>query len=320
MPTGQPTPTTQAPLPPNNPRHKSLMALSPSGQGHLAMLSFSMLVSLSFSLGHIVAKDIAPAALNGVRFALAVLTLVVLSRALNVPIAPVFKRFWRFGLMGALMAVYFITMFEALRITTPVSTAAVFTLTPLMAAGFGLLIAGQHSGRWTLIALTIGALGAIWVIFRADINALMRFEIGKGELLFTLGALAHALVPPLARRLAHDAKPLQNALGTVLGALLVTAIYGAKDLWNTDFQSLAPAVWLVIAYLAVVTTAGTFFLLQFASQKLPAGKVMAYTYLVPSWVVLWEFLFYGATQPALLMAGVGATLLALAMLLRGEAS
>ncbi|MCK0137898.1 DMT family transporter [Aliiroseovarius sp. F47248L] len=295
------------------------MALSSSRQGHLAMLSFSALVSLSFSFGHIVAKEITPTALNTVRFALAALVLFGLARVLRISVRPVFTGFWRFGLMGGLMAVYFITMFEALRVTTAVSTAAVFTLTPLMAAGCGLLIAGQRSGRWTLIALTIGAVGAVWVIFRADIGALMRFELGRGEALFSVGALAHALVPALARKLASDVKPLQTSLGTVLGALIVTGLYGFGDLVHTDFSALRPAVWMVIAYLAVVTTAGTFFLVQYAAQRLPAGKVMAYTYLVPSWVVLWDFLFYGTTPPALLLAGVAATLLALAMLLRGEA-
>ena len=169
-------------------------------------------------------------------------------------------------------------------------------------------------------ALTIGAIGAIWVIFRADLDAVRRFEVGRGEALFTLGALAHALVPSLSRKLAHDMKPLQTSIGSVMGALIVAGIYGFRDVVSTDYAALSSTVWLVIAYLAIVTTAGTFFLVQYASQRLPAGKVMAYTYLVPSWVVMWEFLFNGATQPLALMAGVVATLLALVMLLRGEAS
>ncbi len=316
MRTGQPTPTTPAqPL-----RSKSPPALLPAWQGHLAMLSFSMLVSLSFTFGHIVARDMAPAALSTVRFALAALLLMAVAKVMRVPLAPVFHRFWRFGLMGGLMAIYFITMFEALRVTSAVSTAAVFTLTPLMAAGFGYVIARQYASRWTLIALTIGAVGAVWVIFRADLNALLRFEIGFGEALFTIGAFAHAMVPALARKLAHDVKPVQTSIGTILGALIVTAIYGAPDLIATNYAALRPAVWLVIIYLAVAATAGSFFLLQFAAQRLPAGKVMAYTYLVPSWVVLWDLLLISNTQPLTLLLGIGATLLALLMLLRAEAS
>ena len=45
--------------------------MSPQLLGHLAMLAFSALVAGSFSLGSLVANDIAPAALNAVRFVLA---------------------------------------------------------------------------------------------------------------------------------------------------------------------------------------------------------------------------------------------------------
>ena len=41
------------------------------------------------------------------------------------------------------MAAYFVLMFEALAITDPVSTGAVFTLTPLMSAIFGYLLMRQ---------------------------------------------------------------------------------------------------------------------------------------------------------------------------------
>ena len=45
--------------------------MSNAARGHLAMLVFSALVAGSFSLGVMIANDIAPAALNALRFALA---------------------------------------------------------------------------------------------------------------------------------------------------------------------------------------------------------------------------------------------------------
>lgn len=284
------------------------------------MLTFSLLVSLSFTFGHLVAGEITPAALNSVRFAIAALTMLGFAFVMGVPIKPIFQRFWRFAIIGGLMGVYFITMFESLRVTSAVSTAAIFTLTPLMAAGFGLLLAGQRASRLSLVALTIGAIGALWVIFRGDLEAFLKFQIGRGEALFMIGALAHALVPGLLRRLAPNELPLQSSIATILGALLIASLYGARDLIETDYASLRPLVWMVIGYLALITTGGTFFLLQYANKRLQAGKVMAYTYLVPSWVVLWDFLLYGKTQPVLLLAGVGATLVALLMLLKGDAT
>ncbi|WP_425037438.1 DMT family transporter [Primorskyibacter sp. S187A] len=278
------------------------------------MLSFSLLVSLSFFFGHFIAQEIEPGVLMALRFALA--TAMLWGVLLWFGARPVWVRFWRFALVGALMALYFITMFEALARTSAVSTAAVFTLTPLMAAGLGWLISRQTTNMWVLTALLIGGVGALWVIFRADLDALLRFEIGTGEAIFFFGALAHAAVPALLRSYCQDVTPLQSSFGTTLGALLVTCVYAAPEIVITPFASLSAQVWWVLAYLAIVTTALTFFLLQYASKRLPGTKVMAYTYLVPSWVLLWD-VSVGRWPSPMILLGLAATLLALLMLLRG---
>jgi hypothetical protein len=43
---------------------------------------------------------------------------------------------------------------------------------------------------------------------------------------------------------------------------------------------------------------------------------MAYTYLVPSWVALWELVLHGLVQPGLVLVGVAMTVLALGLLLK----
>jgi len=280
------------------------------------MLGFSILVSLSFFFGQFIAHDIDPAVLMTLRFAVAGLVLWGLLWATGA--APVWRGFWRFLLIGGCMAIYFITMFEALRRTSAVSAAAVFTLTPLIATGFGLLLLRQRTGPYVMVALCIGALGALWVIFRADLDALLRFRIGPGEAIFTIGAVAHAAVPALIRKLCYDISPLQSSLGASLGALVVTGVYAAPDMLTTPWATLPLQVWLVLIYLAVVTTAVTFFLLQFASTRLPGPKVMAYTYLVPSWVVLSEIVLRGSWPAPALSWGIGGTILALVLLLRRD--
>ena len=74
--------------------------------------------------------------------------------------------------------------------------------------------------------------------------------------------------------------------------------------------------WASLFYLAVVATAVTFFLLQHGSLHLPAPKVMAYTYLTPSWVIGWEFILTGGLPRAVIFVGVGMSVLSLLMLLR----
>jgi len=280
------------------------------------MLAFSMLVSLSFFFGKFIAKDIDPSVLMALRFALASVVVYIALKAVG--LAPILTSFWRFLLIGGCMALYFITMFEALRLTSAVSTSAVFTLTPLLAAGFGWIFVHQRPRPWLLSALLVGAAGAIWVIFRADLAALLRFEIGPGEAIFLIGTIAHGAVPALLQRFCKDVTALQSAFGTTIGALIVTCAWAAPDIIATDYIALPSRVWWVLAYLAIVTTAGTFALLQYASKCLPGPKVMAYTYLVPTWVVLSEIVVLGTYPAPLIFLGIAATLAALLMLLRAE--
>ena len=60
----------------------------------------------------------------------------------------------------------------------------------------------------------------------------------------------------------------------------------------------------------------TFVLLQYATLRLPAAKVMAYTYLVPSWVILWEIALHGDLPLGLVLVGVAMTVLSLWLLLK----
>ena len=155
--------------------------------GHLSMILFAALIAGSFSLGALAAPHIESAALNAIRFSLATILMGIacittLRKAIALPPAP-----WRFLILGAPMALYFITMFVALKITDPVSTGAVFTLGPFMAAGFGYPILGQKSGPVVLASLAIAAAGSIWVIFKGDLQALLGFRIGRGEIIFFFG-------------------------------------------------------------------------------------------------------------------------------------
>ena len=73
---------------------------------------------------------------------------------------------------------------------------------------------------------------------------------------------------------------------------------------------------MTLAYVAIAASAMTFVLLQYATLRLPAAKVMAYTYLVPSWVILWEIALHRAVPPVLVLAGMTMTGLALWLLLK----
>ena len=220
--------------------------------------------------------------------------------------------------MGGLLAIYFVLMFEGLKTAAPVSTAAVFTLTPLMAAGFGWALLRQRMTPRMAVALLIGAAGALWVIFRADLAALLSFRIGKGEAIYFWGCMAHALYTPMVRKLNRGEPTVVFTFGTLLAGCIILLIYAWSDLWATDWMNLPPIVWITLIYISIFASAATFVLLQYATLRLPSSKVMAYTYLSPSWVILWETALGNSAPPGLVLGGVVLTIVALGLLLRDE--
>ena len=284
--------------------------------GHLAMLGFSILVAGSFALGALAANAISPVALNALRFwiAVAIMGAAVLATTGLTPGA--MRAPWRYLLLAGFFVLYFVLMFEGLKTAPPVSAAAVFTLTPVMAAGFGWLLLRQVLTPRMALALGIGALGALWVIFRADLAALLRFQIGKGEAIYFWGCMAHALYTPLVRKLNRGEPAIVFTFGTLLAGAAILTVWGWADIRATDWTALPGIVWITIFYTAIFASAATFTLLQFAAMRLPSSKVMAYTYLTPSWVIVWDLALGGTAPPVLVLAGVALTGVALVMLLK----
>lgn len=284
--------------------------------GHLAMLAFSALVAGSFALGSKAANLLDPAALNALRFSLATALIGIVGLALGRIDRSQAQAPWRYLILGGLLSAYFVLMFEGLKTAPPVSAAAVFTLTPVMAGGFGFLVMRQIMTARMALALAVGAIGALWVIFRADLNAAMAFEAGRGEVIYFWGCVAHALYAPMVPRLNRGETPLAFTFWTLLAATLILWTLGGPALIQMDWSTIPGIVWVTILYTAIAATAATFVLLQFASLRLPAAKVMAYTYLTPSWVILWQVALDGQVPPPLILGGVGLSVLALLLLLR----
>lgn len=289
--------------------------MTEGARGHLAMLVFSVLISGSFSLGSNIADRIEPGALTAVRFLVAVVALLPIALAIGVPRVALQAQ-WRHMILGGLYGIYFVLMFEALKIADPVSTAAVFTLVPILSAAVGRGLLGQRTAGVEALALTVGAIGALWVIFRADLGALIAFDLGRGEQIFAIACIAHGVYTPLVRKLNRGEPVAVFATATLFWGFVIVAIYAIPQIGATDWSALAWDVWAVIFYLAIFASVASVMLVQFAALRLPAGKVMAYTYLLPSWVLVWELVQGASAPPVSVLAGLALTVMALLILLR----
>jgi drug/metabolite transporter (DMT)-like permease len=287
-------------------------------RGHLAMLAFSALVAGSFSLGAMAAPFVDPAAITVLRFALAGALVGAAAQASGSISSASFRAPWRYAILGVLLGSYFLLMFWGLQTATAVPMAAVFTLTPLMAAGFGWLLLRQVTTSRMAFALIVGAIGALWVIFRGDLAAALQLQVGRGEAIYFVGCIAHAIYTPMVRKLNRGESALVFTFGMMLAGFVLLSFWGARAVVATEWRALPGIVWICLLYVSVAASAMTFVLLQYATLRLPSAKVMAYTYLVPAWVILWEIALGRAAPPLIVLGGVVLTVIALLLLLKEE--
>jgi drug/metabolite transporter (DMT)-like permease len=178
---------------------------------------------------------------------------------------------------------------------------AMLLFSALVAGSFslGALAANEISplaltaARFVIATVLVGALLAARGQFRVELlSAAARLSRGEGTLMFSFFVL--------------------------LGASALLLLAGVADLIATPWRDLPAIVWVTLAYVSVAATAVSVVLLQYASLRLPASKVMAYTYLLPSWVILWEVALGRPLPAALVFVGVGMSVLALGLLLRAR--
>jgi len=289
-------------------------SVSPRALAHLGMLLFAAFIAGSFTSGALAVPYLAPAPLNAVRFILAALLMGAFAfgiarQKFAFPKAP-----WRFGITGFLTAIYFVTMFIALTMTLPVATSAVYTLVPIMTAVTAYFLVGQRAGPAVLLSLLLAGIGAIWVIFRGDLDALLRFDVGLGELIYFVGCVAYAVYTPLLRKFQRGEPALVLSFWTLTATALWITAYGLPEILAVDWLHLPAVVWWVLLYLAIAPTAICFFLIQFASRHLPAAKVIAYGYLTPAFVIVFEGVAGHGWTTLSVVIGAGVTVLGLVVL------
>ena len=253
------------------------------------MLLFSLCVSVSYILGAMVANDVEPGAITAARFLIGAIimgALLFISKNLK---REDFKKPWRFLILGLSIVIYFVLMFEALKTASSLSLAVVFTLTPFIALFFEYFLKKKVTLK-AFLAISLGAMGAIWIIFEGNLQNLITFRIGYGELLFFWGCVGHALYAILIPILNKGENAASQTLGTLSAGFLLLILIFTNDIVETKWLSLSLLTWITIIYLATIATAFTFFLIQFAAKRISASKVMAYTYAVPFWVALGEII------------------------------
>jgi len=270
------------------------------------MLLFAFLVSTSFTIGRAITFALDPAALTFLRFSLAVMIFIIILVVSGEKLRLPGLRSWlRYFFLALLLVVFFVTMFEGLRWTTPIAAGAVFTLIPFMTAIIAFVGFGQTMRLVSFGGLLVASLASIWIMFDGDMNALASLRLGKGEMIFLIGCVSYAGYAPAVQKLHNGDRLIHLTLWTLLAGAILLFIYGKSAILETKWHLVSPYVYLSVAWLAVFTTAITFYLIQYAAVRLPSVKVMSYTLLVPAFILLQQLLSGGGWPDISILIALG---------------
>ena len=283
--------------------------------GHMAMLMFSLLVSGSFVLGSIIANLISPDLVTFLRFLIAFIAIAILILYQSKFCFLKYLSIGRSLILGALISIYFITMFEGLKTASSTSMAVVFTLTPLLAGFFDLIFSNRVMSKKVWITVVVAALGALWIIFDGNIQNFINFKVGYGEKLFFIGCICHALYAALIPKFNNGEPAIIQTFGTLISGIIILGLFSNKEIIYHSWIDFPVIVLLTILYLAIFATAASFFLIQYSAVRLSSIKVMAYTYAVPIWVVLLQIIFLQQLPNSITFVGAFVILVSLLILL-----
>ncbi|WOE81080.1 DMT family transporter [Pseudomonas protegens] len=288
-------------------------------QANLGMLLWAALIAASFFAAAQVSQAIDPVLLTALRLLFSALMFVPLLWFKGAA-APTRAGLGAHAVLGLLLALYFGSLFEALRYTSAVNTGTLFTLVPLLTLAFeGWLLPGGSQQRRLLPMLVAGA-GALLLVLKGGAPGQLPSLYAMA--VYALGCLAMAAYSPLSQR--FKARSLQGhspAAMTFWNMLFGALFLFAASLVSGGWRSAAllgshDLLWLL--YLALFATLATFWLLHRAIGVIAPSTVISYIYLSTLFLTLFHWLWLG--QRPLLGEGLGALLVALGMfgLVRGS--
>ncbi|ARU59179.1 membrane protein [Oleiphilus messinensis] len=253
---------------------------------HGLMVLVIVLVATSFPIGAAITHGLPPDVMMMLRFFTAAALFapfVLLQHGLQLPSG---KSLFGYSMLSIPLVTCFWTMFEALRYTTAVNTGAIYTLVPAITAIFAFFLNNERASRRRSIGLLLGTTGALWIVFRGNLAALIGLDLNYGDLIFMGGITCMSFYSSMIKHVYRGEPMVVMTFWVILTGGIWLLCLSANTLSEIEWSAVDPKVYGGILYLSVFTTLTTFFLIQYGTVKIGPTKVAAYGFLNPIFVLL----------------------------------
>ncbi|QNM91457.1 DMT family transporter [Aliarcobacter cryaerophilus] len=263
-----------------------------STKAHIYVVIATIFIAGSFLASYKLSSTIDAISLTLYRFVLALIFLspLVIFNKNRVKAVP--KLLPKAMVISLFYSLYFIGMFKALEYTTVLNTGSIYTLVPLMTAILCIFFFKEKIPLAQLFVYIIGIISTLIVVFKANLELLLKFSLNQGDIIFLIASLSMALYSIFLKVLY---KKDDDIIVLIFSTLMAGIIWMSFTMWILgipyEWGKIEGNLLFSMLYLVVATTILTLFLYQKATLILGPKKVMAYIYISPSLVALIMFIF-----------------------------
>lgn len=179
------------------------------------------------------------------------------------------------------MVINMLAFFKGLELSTPVNSAVLVTLTPIIVVGLSFFLIRERITLFKALGILLGALGALGLIFLNKPEGFNAPNIPLGNTLFVVNATSYGLYLILAKKLIEKYHPLVLMKWLFTLAFIINFPITLPEFLEIQWSEIPGDGLAAIAFVILGTTFLTYLFNVFALTQLKASTVSAFIYAQP---------------------------------------
>ncbi|SFR37655.1 Permease of the drug/metabolite transporter (DMT) superfamily [Robiginitalea myxolifaciens] len=179
------------------------------------------------------------------------------------------------------MVINMLAFFKGLELSTPVNSAVLVTLTPIIVVGLSFFLIRERITLYKALGILLGGLGALGLIFLNKPEGFNAPNIPLGNTLFVVNATSYGLYLILAKKLIEKYHPLVLMKWLFTLAFIINFPITLPEFLEIPWAEIPGDGLAAIAFVILGTTFLTYLFNVFALTQLKASTVSAFIYAQP---------------------------------------
>ncbi|MFZ2625093.1 MAG: DMT family transporter [Propionibacterium sp.] len=242
----------------------------------------------NYIFGKVAVAAMSPFSLVFLRWAIALIPLVILAQVVERPDWRALMRHWKFLLLQSALGMfaYNVLLYAALQVSTPFAASLINAANPALIAVAAFVVLGERIGPRGIVGIVLALLGVLIVLTHGDIAALFANSFGTGDLLM-LAVIAVWTAYTIAARRGPQLPPIsQVAVQTVF---IVVGLGLAAPFVGVSLPHSSPAL-LSLLFIAVFPSFASYVLWNRALETIPPARAGVFLNLITLFTASWALL------------------------------